>query len=328
MALSLCSLGPVFADTVPAILRGKVTLPDGTPPPVSFGIQRQCNDEQGSAPGPLTNKKGEYIWRMDVDPLAIRRCYLMASAKGYSSSRLEISSLQGYTDLNIKLEDIIVTPATADPESIISNESAVPAKATPAWKAAMKAMDAGNNTEVIKNLQAVVQASPKFAQGWDTLGIVLNHVERTAEARDAFQHAIEADPKYVAAYVSLARVSIRLKDWDGVTKAVDGELKQDPKHNYIEIYLHQAVARYHMKDYDGALAAVQQCIMLDKTHALPRAEYIWGRILEAKGDLDGARQHIKHYLETDRAPRDLADVKTHLDTMGKPGATDPELEVF
>ena len=128
--------------------------------------------------------------------------------------------------------------------------------------------------------------------------------------------------------MSLARADVRVKDWDGASKVAEAGIKADTKHVYIETYLHQAVARYQLKDLDGAAASVQQCIMLDKTHAFPRAEYIQGRILEAKGDLDGARQHMSHYLEVDKTARDAAQIKTHLENLGKQGVTDPDLELL
>jgi hypothetical protein len=327
-AAILCLIPSASADSYPVILTGKVTLPDGSPPPTSMGLERVCSDNSGSAPGPLTNKKGEYIWRLDVDPLASRACFIRATGTGYSSTTVDVSALPGITSTNIKLATIVVTPKGADPEQITSNESTIPGKAMSAWKGAMKAMDASNFPDTIRQLQMAVQAAPKFAQGWHTLGIVLNHEQKYADARQAFEHAIEADPKYVPAYVSLARADIRAKDWDAAAKAAESEFKVDPKHVYVEVYLHQAVARYQLKDLDGAAASVQQCIALDKTHALIRAEYVQGRILEAKGDLDGARQHMTHYLEIDKYTKDAAQIKAHIDGLGKPGAPDPDLETL
>jgi Tfp pilus assembly protein PilF len=330
LAGSLCLTGALFADSYPVILSGKVTLPDGSPPPISMGLERICSDGQGSAPGPLTNKKGEYIWRLDVDPLSSRACYIKANSPGYASTTVDVSALPGITTTNIKLDTIVVTPRGADPEQIVSNEGNVPGKALANWKAAMKALDVNNYSDSITNLQAAVQAVPKFAQGWHTLGILLNHQHQGPAARDAFEHAIAADPKYTAAYASLARQCIRTKDWDAASKAADSAIKADSKHLYLENYLHLAVARYQLKDLDGALAAVQQAIMLDKTHVLPRTEYVWGRVLEAKGDLDGARQHMTHYLELEKSPADSATVKAHINNLGKAGATgtEPDLEVL
>ena len=43
---------PADADTYQLILRGKVTLRDGSPPPATVGIQRLCSDGQGLGAGP------------------------------------------------------------------------------------------------------------------------------------------------------------------------------------------------------------------------------------------------------------------------------------
>ena len=53
-----------------------------------------------------------------------------------------------------------------------------------------------------------------------------------------------------------------------------------------------------------------------------------GRILEAKGDLNGAREHISKYLELDPNAADAGLIKANLQNIGKPdavGAT-PDLE--
>ena len=48
---------------------------------------------QGSAPGPITNKKGEWTWRMDVDNMATRACHLEATLPGYVSTQIDVSAL-------------------------------------------------------------------------------------------------------------------------------------------------------------------------------------------------------------------------------------------
>ncbi len=129
-------------------------------------------------------------------------------------------------------------------------------------------------------------------------------------------------------YLSLARLCITAKDWECATKYLDALVKLDSKKDWPEIYLHQAVARYWMKDLDGAKASKEKAIALDRAHH--RSEYILGRILEAKGDIDGARQHMMKYLELDPSASDAAQVKAHIENLGKPaaGAPDPALEVL
>jgi hypothetical protein len=53
-----------------------------------------------------------------------------------------------------------------------------------------------------------------------------------------------------------------------------------------------------------------------------------GRILEAKGDMAGAKEHMTKYLTLDPAPPDIELVRGHIQYLGKPEASDvdPELE--
>jgi tetratricopeptide (TPR) repeat protein len=314
-----------LADTYPLILRGKVMMKDGSPPPKSVSIQRICSDELGNAPGPLTDKKGEYMWRMDVDPMRTRACFLEANLAGYSSTTIDISALNGYTDTSQTLPPIILSNRSADPYTIVESANGVPGKSAGPWKAAMKAVDSGNLAEATSQLQAVVDASPKFAQGWHTPGIVLQTRGMFDKAEDAWRHAIENDPKLLPAYVGLLRMCIKTKDWQGAVTAADGLAKVDTKKLFPEVYLHLAVARYGLKDLDGALASAQDAVKQDAQQK--RGEYVLGRILEAKGDTAGAREHMNKYLSLDPNVADVELIRQHIEYLGKPEAAtvDPDL---
>jgi hypothetical protein len=324
VASLLFSIPPVGAETYPLIIKGKVTMSDGTPPPFTVGIERICSDNAGSAPGPTTDKKGEYLWRMDVDPLRSRACFVRATHAGYVSSTVDISALNGYTSTVTTLETLVLSGGrTTDPYAIVSSDSNIPGKAGTPWKAAMKALDTSNFPEATAQMQAAVAAAPKFAVGWHALGVVQEKQQKLAEAREAYQHAIEADPKMFAAYVTLARLCLKTKDWQAAAKASDDLIKADSKKTFPEIYLHQAVARYALKDLDGAASSAQEAIQ----RRIARGEYVIGRILEAKGDAAGASEHISKYLDMDKNTSDADLIRTHLANIGKPdpAGSEPEL---
>jgi Tfp pilus assembly protein PilF len=327
--LSILCTAVASANTYQIILHGKVVMPDGSPPPVILGIERVCTDSQGSAPGPLTNKKGEFIWKMEIDPLESRDCQIRATHAGYTSTRVEVSGLDT-TRTALELPPIIVGASVPDPNAIIVAEGAIPGKARKDWDAAMKAIDVPNMAEAGQRLEAATAAAPKFAEAWHALGVVDERLQKQTEARAAYQHAIEANPKLLAPYVALARLCVKMKDWEGVEKAVSALDKVDPKHSYPETYLHLAVAQYGLKDYAAAEASAQEAIRSDAAHKRPRAEYVLGRILEAKGDINGAKEHMAKYLELDPAPIDVDLVKGHLERIGKPEAADldPPLETL
>ena len=190
----------------------------------------------------------------------------------------------------------------------------------------MKALDTSNFSEAATQMQAAVAAAPKFAVGWHALGVVQERQQKLAEARVAYEHAIEADPKMFVAYITLARLCLKTKDWQGAAKASDMLIKADSKKTVPEIYLHQAVARYGLKDLDGAAVSAQEAIQ----RKIPRAEYVLGRILEAKGDAAGAREHMSKYLDMDKNAPDAELIRMHLQNVGKPDAAhdEPELEVL
>src|SRR5215470_4023159 len=93
LAVLGAAVAPLSANVYPIILRGKVTTDDGSAPAFTVGTERICSDGQGSAPGPTTNKKGEYEWRMEIDPLATRACFIRATHAGYISTTVEVQGL-------------------------------------------------------------------------------------------------------------------------------------------------------------------------------------------------------------------------------------------
>lgn len=318
---------PAAAEVYPLIIRGKVVMQDGSAPPKSVGIQRLCTDGAGSAPGPVTNGKGEYTWRMDVDPMRTRVCRLEATLAGYASTAVDISALNGYLTTAVDLPPITLFTRSPDPMTIQKAEADVPSRSRGAWKAAMKAIDAGDVTEVARQLQAVVEASPKFARGWHTLGIVQQNLGQTDAARQAYERAVEADPKLIPPMVALARLAIRAKDWPAAAKAAGMLIQADTKKLYPESYVHLAAARFRLNDLDGAEASLKEVLELKQKP--PRAEFIYGRILDARGNHGAARERISRYLELEPNAPDAGHIRAYLQVLGKPEAAgvDPELEL-
>ncbi len=319
---------PAAADTYKLILHGKVVMKDGSPPPHSVGIQRLCSDSYGDAPGPITNKKGEYIWNMDVDNLLTRTCVLQATMAGFVSTSIDISDLNGFLDSAKELPTIVLSLGGADPRTIVQKNDDVPAAARAPWKALSKAVDAGNIVEVGDQAKLVTEAAPKFARGWHTLGIALEAQAKIPEARDAFLHAVEIDPKMTVSWVTLSHCDVVVKDWQGALKAAENVIRMDSKHIYSEVYLHQAVALYELNNLDAAETSIKESLKQDPKMAKYRGEFALGVILAAKGDVAGAKEHIAKYLELYPNPRDLDQIKAYSALIGTPegAAMKPALE--
>ncbi len=308
-------------------MRGKVVMEDGSIPNRSVRIERFCHDTGGQGVT-QTDKKGNYLWSMEVDPLSFRACVLRGTLTGYDSTVIDISAFNWSTDPN--LPPLTLRPRAAgssDTDADIFYQDGIPLAVRTAWNNAQKLVQKKNWPAAERELRTTVQLAPKFTRGWNALGVACSNQNKPAEARDAFRHVVELEPKSLDALLDVARASIAAKDWDTAEKFAAALIKQDTRQRYPEIYLHQATARYYLKDTDGAETSARTGIGLDRRRQVPRTEYVLGVILEAKGDYTGAREHITQYLALDSKSEDAADIRNHLANLGRPAAAGSQTDV-
>ena len=320
----------VLQDVTNIIMEGNVVMPDGTPPPKSVGIERVCSDYNGDAPGPTTDKKGHYLWRVKLAPDVQRDCFMRATLTGFTSTRFKLGDMK-LADFTagtnrVQIPDFVLSPKDGGAANNVAlvDPSDVPTKARDAYKLASKALDADNLAEGMRQLKIVVAAAPKFADGWNNLGSVYEMQQMLMDAKDALQHAIEDNPKAPAPYLRLARVANKLGDWDTAAKSEDSLLAME-KRFYPEIYLHQAITRFEKKDLAGAEEGIKTLQGMDPAHKQVRAEYVLGRIALAKGDLPGAKEHIASYIKLDPAAPDIPRIRAFLATLEARGASQTDL---
>jgi VWFA-related protein len=307
-ATIFCCLAPVFANSDSLILRGKVVFEGGGAPDKPVLLELVCTDHFAPGLGPTTDKKGEFIWRVAIDPMAPRLCMLRGSLKGYYSSEINISNLNQFSDPNLP-------PIVLGRKNVAMNQEGVPLTAAAPWRKAQVAMGAQNWAEAEQQLRLAVKAAPQFADAWRELGTVCESEKKFDDARAAYQRAIEANPNLLPAYLRLARLNLDAKNWAAATKAADGLLAIDGKH-YPEACLHKAVALYELKDWDGAEKSIGFALALDVRHQLPRAEYVAGLILDARHDYVPARAHMANYLQLVPDAADAAKVRAEMDNLG------------
>ena len=77
-------------------------------------------------------------------------------------------------------------------------------------------------------LRELVAFHPRDAESWQIMGTVLQALERTEEARDAFLKAIECRPTHAQARFALAVVLEKLGDHDGAARETQQALKYSP----------------------------------------------------------------------------------------------------
>jgi VWFA-related protein len=314
-------------------------MEDGSPPPKPVMIERDCGGISVIREA-SSNRNGRYQFRlMEVSGLGASllsgipssllladvHCVLRATLSGYESNVIDLTGWRPTSDPHLPTL-VLRRPR---PEAAFSPEadSTVPKSARKAWVLVMKAVETGNWQSAEERLRPVVAAHPKFARGWHLLGAMYQNQNRADEALDAFQHAIEADPKAMGPYVLLARLAVQLKDWETALTASEALIKADSRHRYPEAYVHNAVARYHRNDLDGAEKSAREAVRLDRKRLVPRAEFILGTVLSAKHDYTGASSHLQQYLRLEPKAADAEAVRTRIANLGKPEIAAPPAEL-
>ena len=307
-------------------LHGKVSMEDGSPPPKMVVIERWCSDQLTPDNVAYSDKNGQYTWKLNFDVNSEARCNIQAVLKPYQSNKFTLPDLNAFSDPN--LPPLVLSQGGPNSEGQIFDESVrVPVSALGAWNRAQAAASTGKWADAERSLKMATTAAPKFARGWNALAIVLERENKPAEAWKDYKLAIEADPKLLAAYAALARLSIEVKDWENAGQAADELIKRDTEKRYPEARLMQAMARYQLKDLDGSVASAEEAIKLDTKHKLPAIEYVIGLSLAAKGDYEAARQHLNHYLELTPHSANSEELKAFIEGLGKAGANVPAPEV-
>jgi Ca-activated chloride channel homolog len=310
-------------------LHGKVVTDDGSAPGRVVTIEKLCTDHIGSIPVASSSPRGDFTFHVslaDVELVSFNRsCVLRAALKGYQSTSIDFNDWKAFQDPN--LPPITLIKRSTNPTVDLFNDTRVPARAVNAWVKAGKAANASHWSEAERELRAAVLAAPKFAQGWNALGTVLKNEHKLDEARQAEQRAVELNPKLESAHLLLARFDIEAKDWAGARTAADALIELDARHRYLEAYIHQAIARFQLKDAAGAEASIQEAIRLDRKRDFPRTEYILGMILEARRETEGARQHLRTYLQLEPKAYDAAEVQARIEHINDHADAPPVTEI-
>jgi VWFA-related protein len=361
IAVGISMAPPASAQAL--FLRGKVQMEDGGPPGKMVAISRIC---AGNNPKIIATagKTGDYLWRTEATELGVgavgsgfggaesadvllsagnlsnnaggtdylrssgfgvANCVLRAELSGYRSSSIEISDPSLLREP--RLPALVLTRSNPGANVDVDDTVSIPHPVRKAWDAAQKAMFAENWAEAERQLQTVTATEPKFRMGWVALGLVYNNQRKATEARDAYRHAVDLDPKQLSAQLMLVRANLACQDWAEASRTAGALIAADARHRYLEAYLDAAIARYHLRDMDGAEAPVKTLLQLDRAHQLPRAEYVLGLILEYRKDIDSAREHMQNYLAMDPRAPDAATARARIENLGKAQATAPESEI-
>jgi tetratricopeptide (TPR) repeat protein len=94
---------------------------------------------------------------------------------------------------------------------------------------ALNESEAGRQREAIEQLQGVIADDPRFADAWETLALVELRLERWAQARDHARRAIELQSVRPRAWNDLGVALFQLRDVGGALDAWQRAVELDPR---------------------------------------------------------------------------------------------------
>ena len=227
----------------PIFLSGKVMMDDGTPPPEAVVIERVC----GGNPRPeaWTDSKGHFSFQLGQNTAMmadasvgsvggagfpdynsgggmqqpgmntgsrsmggpsgstmgrdLMNCDLRANLAGYRS---EVVSLAGHRMFDNPDVGTIILHRLGNVEgnTISATSLAAPKDAKKAYDKGRDALKKKKPADAEKEFQKAVDAYPKYAAAWYELGMLQQDQKKFDDARKSYQQALAADAKYVQAH--------------------------------------------------------------------------------------------------------------------------------
>lgn len=158
------------------------------------------------------------------------------------------------------------------------------------------------------SLRNAIAVYPAYALAWNELGEALEESRKLEEAGSAYAKAIAIDARLFSAYARWAVLDASQERWDRVAATTDAAIKLDPI-GWPVLFFYNAVANFNLGRLKEAEQSADRAIAADQ---FPRAHYILGHILAARGDYRGAVEHMSKYLDLMTFAADAAQVRAEI----------------
>ena len=221
-------------------------------------------------------------------------CTLRASLAGYRSSTITVPLRSALVDspevgtLHLTLDE------HASGNAFSLTTATAPEKALSSYKKARDEYMEGRNDKAISDLQKAVQAYPQFAEAWYQLG-KLQSSNNAARAKESYEKAIAADPKFVPPYEAMAQILTNEGQWQKAIENTSRSLQLDPEGSPA-VWYYDALAKFNVGQRQQAEESAKKALAMDPNHRVPNTEQLLAVLEAGRGDLTDALEHLKHCL--------------------------------
>ena len=226
-------------------------------------------------------------------------CELRASLPGYRSESIQLRHRSIIDKPNVGV--IILHPlAKGQGISVSATSLAAPKQARKAYEKALKELRKKDAilwfaaVKAIEQLEKAVAEYPEYAKAWSLLGRTRLSINDKEGAREAFDKATKADPKYLGPYEALLRMELAEKRWAEVNLVSERLLNLNP--HMTEVQYYRAVAAFNLGKMDLAEHLVLGIQSGEGSERFPGTHRLLGLIHARQGNFPLAATAYRDFL--------------------------------
>ena len=304
------------------LLAGRVILEDGNPLPEFLNVELACGGsvrqethtygdegrfsfELGGSEGamnptgtrsdafdPFSRVPGE---RQDSQRFDLGGCVIRTALDGFKSNSIPLG-VRGYMDSSDVGVIVLRRLERVGGSTVSFNTLAAPEKARKAYREADLELkqQQGDVQKAIRHLEKAIELYPEFAAAWYLLGRCHHALRDRETAREHFQKAAAADPKYLRPYMFLAMMAVRDESWEEAARNCDHVIGLNP--HIMRAQYFSAVANLQLGRLDRALKSITAVRESGSKRYVAGSYYVHGAILAQKRDFAGAAREFRNFI--------------------------------
>jgi len=219
-------------------------------------------------------------------------CELRVSLSGYQPRTIALENDGGYAGV------IVLHRAGPAPGmTITATTMLAPKGARRSYERGLDAIHRSQPDRAQKEFLEAIHEYPRFAVAWLELGKLYEQRSHFPQARAAYQQSAAADPGFLYPEDRLCLLDIRESRWEEAADISSKVLRLDP-YEFPNEYYFNAVSNLELNRLDAAERGARESAKLEGEQAEPRAAYLLGVILWRKGDLPGAAEQLRSFLDS------------------------------
>ena len=301
----------------PSVFPG--STPAGSTMTTTSATDSNQQSSSTTTPQPSTTPPGSGI-RGGGDR-TLMRCDLQIRLPGFRSESITLAGRKQMDDPN--LGTIVLHRLARAGGSLVSvTELATPKDARRAFDKGRKAAKANHPDAARQDFENAARIYPQYAAAWCELGKLRLAQRQLDDGRRLFETAIQADPKYLDAYLYLAALQATAGQWPELAATTGAALHLDA-HAYPQAYYLNALANFNLRNSDAAEKSAREAERLDPRRRCPGSWQVLARVLLMRRQFGEAAVQMREYLRiAPRAP-DAPAMRTQLAEIEKLSAAAP-----